>query len=157
MFTLDIFSAKLTSFAGIQKLSIGFLHTYICHGHHRRCPWRKNLPCGEISPHDILLLEEILHMTDWHVEKVLHVRNVNKICKLDTWCMQFMVFCRIKLLKNQVFGDLRCFVEIFLLWFTRFCVEKNWAKNCVCGEKRTNIVYALHFSLFCHQQSWEMS
>ena len=37
---------------------------HICHGHHGRCPWRKNLSCGEISPHDILLLEEIFHMTD---------------------------------------------------------------------------------------------
>ena len=51
--------------------------------YHGRCPWRKNLPCGEISAHDILLLEEILHMAEWHIEKVLHVRNVNTICKLD--------------------------------------------------------------------------
>ena len=71
---------------------------HICHGYHGRCPWRKNLPCGEISAHDILLLEEILHMTEWHIEKVLHVRNVNTICKLDKWCVQFMVFCRIKLI-----------------------------------------------------------
>ena len=56
---------------------------HICHGHHGRCPWRKNLPCGEISPHDILSLGEILHMTDWHVEKVLHIRNVKKICYVE--------------------------------------------------------------------------
>ena len=23
----------------------------ICHRHHRRCLWRTNLPCGEMSPH----------------------------------------------------------------------------------------------------------
>ena len=28
-----------------------------------------------------------------------------------------------------------------LLRFTRSCVEKNWAKNCASGEKRTNIMY----------------
>ena len=51
----------------------------------------------------------------------------------------FMLFyCKISLL-----CDLRCFVaKSVLSRFTRFGVEKNWAKNFVCGEKRTNIRYA---------------
>ena len=49
-----------------------------------------------------------------------------------------MLFCgKISLLCN-----LRCFVaKSVLSLFTRFGVEKNWAKNFVCGEKRTNIRY----------------
>ena len=51
----------------------------------------------------------------------------------------FMLFyCKISLL-----CDSRCFVaKSVLSRFTRFGVEKNWAKNFVCGEKRTNIRYA---------------
>ena len=51
----------------------------------------------------------------------------------------FMLFyCKISLL-----CDLRCFVaKSVLSRFTRFGVEKNWANNFVCGEKRTNIRYA---------------
>ena len=50
----------------------------------------------------------------------------------------FMLFyCKISLL-----CDLRCFVaKSVLSRFTRFGVEKNWANNFVCGEKRTNIRY----------------
>ena len=53
----------------------------------------------------------------------------------------FMLFyCKISLL-----CDLRCFVaKSVLSRFTRFGVEKNWANNFVCGEKRTNIRYALN-------------
>ena len=48
----------------------------------------------------------------------------------------FMLFyCKISLL-----CDLRCFVaKSVLSRFTHFGVEKNWAKNFVCGEKRTNM------------------
>ena len=55
----------------------------------------------------------------------------------------FMLFyCKISLL-----CDLRCFVaKSVLSRFTRFGVEKNWANNFVCGEKRTNIRYAPGFA-----------
>ena len=36
----------------------------ICHNHHNRWLWRKNLPCGEISPHDRLSCAENLHSTN---------------------------------------------------------------------------------------------
>ena len=83
------------------------------------------LSCGEISSHDRLSHGEILHMTDCHVEKALHMRNVKNICNVEKVCVQFMFFCHIKMLYNQFFGDLSYFVEIFLSRFTRFCVEKN--------------------------------
>ena len=108
---------------------------HICYGYHGRCPCRKNLPCGEISAHDILLLEEILHMTDWHVEKVLHVRNVNTICKLDKWCVQFMVFCRIKLLKNQFLAIYAVLSRFFAVIYALLCGEKLSQKLCLWRKK----------------------
>ena len=47
-----------------------------------------------------------------------------------------------------VFGCEICFVAIYAIFrisvlsrFTRFCVEKNWAENCMGGEKMTNMRY----------------
>ena len=52
--------------------------------------------------------------------------------------MHIMLFCY----KICSFCDLRCFVaKSVLSQFTRFCMEKNWAKNCACGEKRTYMRY----------------
>ena len=39
----------------------------------------EKLSCGEICPYDRLSGGEILHMTDCHVENILHMRNVKKI------------------------------------------------------------------------------
>ena len=63
----------------------------------------------------------------------------------------FMLFyCKISLL-----CDLRCFVaKSVLSRFTRFGVEKNWANNFVCGEKRTNIRYDLDISVPKEKTSW---
>ena len=58
-----------------------------------------------------------------------------------------MVFCRILqyFVAKSFFCNLRCFVaKSVLVRFTRFCVEKNLAKNCARGEKMTNMRYALH-------------
>ena len=57
----------------------------------------------------------------------------------NLWC--FVAFYNI-LLHNHFFCDLRRFVaKSVLVWFTGFCVEKNWAKNCARGEKMTNMRY----------------
>ena len=57
----------------------------------------------------------------------------------NLWC--FVAFYNI-LLPNQFFCNLRCFVaKSVLVRFTRFCVEKNLAKNCARGEKMTNMRY----------------
>ena len=46
------------------------------------------------------------------------------------------------LVQNLFCCNLRCFVaKSVLSRFARFCVEKNWAKNCACGEKKTIIRY----------------
>ena len=61
------------------------------------------------------------------------------MCTINGVLMHIMLFC----CKICSFCDLRCFVaKSVLSRFTRFCVEKNLAKNCACGEKRTNIKYA---------------
>ena len=56
-----------------------------------------------------------------------------------------MVFCCILqyfVAKSVFFCNLRCFVaKPVLVRFTRFCVEKNLAKNCARGEKMTNMRY----------------
>ena len=49
------------------------------------------------------------------------------------------------LLHYQQFALFRC--EIVLSRFTRYCVEKIWAKNCARGEKMTNMRYAHHLVL----------
>ena len=55
-------------------------------------------------------------------------------------CAIYGFFVALNCCKISFFGDLCYFVKNFLSRFTRFCVEKNWDKNCVCGEKRTNIM-----------------
>ena len=54
-------------------------------------------------------------------------------------CTIYGFFC-VKLLSNHFFAIFTIFQE-FLPRFTRFCVVKSCAKNCVCGEKKTNIRY----------------
>ena len=57
----------------------------------RAVPVEKKLSCGEICPQDRLTGGEIFHMTDCqvkklticYVEKVLHMRNVKKICNVE--------------------------------------------------------------------------
>ena len=116
-------------------------------------PVEKNLSCGEICPHDRFSCGQILHITDCHVDKFLTWQIVmwkkfstwemwrkfvmwrNNVYNL--WC--FVAFYAV-LLQNR---DLRRFVAISVLsQFTRFCVEKNLAKNGPGGEKGTNIRYA---------------
>ena len=52
--------------------------------------------------------------------------------------------------KYEVWPSLTCaqkskdnmlFTKSVLSRFTRFCVEKNLAQNCICGEKMTNMRY----------------
>ena len=58
--------------------------------------------------------------------------------------MWFTLFCR------EI-----CFVaKSVLLTFTCFGVEKNWAQNVVCGEKRTNIRYGSHPPIHQYFLGW---
>ena len=81
----------------------------------------ENLSHGEISPHE-----------------KCGDKSVNIMCTIFDVLSHFMLFC----CKIFLLCDLRCFVaKSVLSWFTRFGVEKNRAKNCDCGEKRTNMRY----------------
>ena len=110
----------------------------------------KNLSCREISV--LYALEmwqnlKFLHM--WSNLKFLHMTDVEKsevsphlAC---VWCGEclYIYTCYAVLSKNWFCCDLRRFVaKSVLLRFTHFCVEKNLTKDCICGEKMTNIRYA---------------
>ena len=62
----------------------------------------------------------------------------SSVSKYSYFFVLFFYLCSICL---QIFP--RCYIPIFdglvLLQFTRYCVEKNWAKNCARGRKTTNI------------------
>ena len=60
-----------------------------------------------------------------------NVYNYGVLLHFTIFCCQISFFC-----------NLRCFVaKSVLVRFTRFCVEKNLAKNCARGEKMTNMRY----------------
>ena len=65
-----------------------------------------------------------------------------------------MVFCCILqyfVAKSVFFCNLRCFVaKPVLVRITRFCVEKNLAKNCARGEKMTNMRYEWRWQIQIH-------
>ena len=63
---------------------------------------------------------------------------------INKLCVQFMVFCHILycyVAKSVLFGFTLFCRKIVLSRFTRYCVEKIWAKNCARGEKMTNMRY----------------
>ena len=61
------------------------------------------------------------------------------MCTIYGVLLHFTIFC----CQISFFCNLRCFVaKPVLVRFTRFCVEKNLAKNCARGEKMTNMRYA---------------
>ena len=62
------------------RLGTSHVHTSYLSRVPRAVPVEKIWSCGEICPHDRWSGGVILHMTDCHVEKILHMRNVKKIC-----------------------------------------------------------------------------
>ena len=98
--------------------------------------------CGEF----FCPVEKFIHITDCHVEK-FSTWWIVMWKKLSTW----KIWRKSVMWRNYVYNlwrfiALNCckiiFLAIyavlsryFLSRFTRFCVEKNWAKNCACGEK----------------------
>ena len=91
---------------------------------------------------------KFLHITD--VEKSDVSPHLTRV-----WCGECLYICTryAVLLKNWFCRDLRCFVaKSVLLQFTHFCVEKNWTKESICGEKMTIIRYVL--SMTKVQTSW---
>ena len=86
--------------------------------------------CGEICH-----VEKCFHMTDistWEMKNVETICFYALILHNHISLSQLTMYCY----------NLRCFVaKSVLLRFTRFCVEKNWTRNCACGENKTNIRY----------------
>ena len=81
--------------------------------------------CGEICH-----VDKCFHMTDistWEMKNVETICFYALILHNHISLSQLTMYCY----------NLRCFVaKSVLLRFTRFCVEKNWTKNCACGEKK---------------------
>ena len=82
--------------------------------------------CGKISYFSTWQMWRFLaflHM--WHVCDVkmsTHMQNLS-YCVIKSVVLQITQFCR----------------ETVVSWFTHFCVEKNLSKNCISGEKMTNM------------------
>ena len=121
----------------------------------------KKLPCGEIAAVHawrlwrnlkylhVLSNFKFLHMRDVEIPKIYphvekfqispHCRSQHVAC---VWCKnvntnaKFMLF----FIKSVFFCNLRNFVaKSVVSWFTHFCVEKNLSKNCISGDKMTNM------------------
>ena len=84
---------------------------------------KKNLSCGEISPHDRLSCGDILRMTNCQWEKCLRMVNMEK----NLSCV---------LLQNKFCCNLRCFVAESIFFCNYALLHgKNLTKNCARGEK----------------------
>ena len=93
---------------------------------------------------------EILHMTDCHVEKILHMRNVKKIygkcgeimCTMYGVLSHFMLFCsRISFFVIYAVLSRNIYLAIHAL----LRGEKFNKKNCARGEKMTNMRYGASY------------
>ena len=110
-----------------------------------RCPWRKNLSCGEISNFCTWQMKrnlKFLHM--WINFTFHHMTDVEKseisfiMCTIYGILLHFMLFCCKKLIFFAIYAVFR---KISLLQFTRYCVEKILAQISDRGEKMTNMRY----------------
>ena len=102
-------------------------------------------------------MEKFVYMTDCHVKKFLHRRNVNKIYHIEK------VLHMINVEQNVLCGEIChvekciklfcckiCFVTIYdvlsrNLFRRAFCVQKNLTKNFAFGEKRQILPQAKSF------------
>ena len=107
----------------------------------------------EISPH----AEEFQIFPHNICGEMWNFAKFGGISHISTWQVwrntKFTLFCCCKI----------CFVMNYAVFaksvfarFTRFCVEKNWAKNWVGGEKMTNIRYVSNHH-FTHRSKWGFS
>ena len=89
------------------------------------------------------IIFKFLHMTDAEKSEISFV-----VCTIYGILLHFTLFCSIFL---AFYADLsqNCFLRL-----TRFCVEKNLAKNSARGEKMTNMRYAFRHPLENMGQEW---
>ena len=92
----------------------------------------------EISPH----AEEFQLFPHNRCGKMWNFAKFGGILHISTWQMwrnpKFTLFCCCKICFVTNYA---VFAKSVLARFTRFCVEKNWAKNWIGGEKMTNMRY----------------
>ena len=106
---------------------------------------------SQAPPEIICHVEKFFHLTDWNSP---HNRLScgNKFSKREMWRKSVMwrnklyhLWCFVALysivLQNHFFAIYAVLSQNWLSRFTRFCVEKNLAKKCACGEKMTNTRY----------------
>ena len=84
-----------------------------------------------------------IHM--WRNFRFLHTADVQKYeisqhvaC---VWCQNVNTYAKFKLFCNKIsfLQFTQFYRETVVSWFTHFCVEKNLSKNCISGEKMTNM------------------
>ena len=100
----------------------------------------------EISPH----AEEFQLFPHNRCGKMWNFAKFGGILHISTWQMwrnpKFTLFCCCKICFVTNYA---VFAKSVLARFTRFCVEKNWAKNWIGGEKMTNMRYACYLRYNC--------
>ena len=102
----------------------------ICHEYHELYSWRKKCQkkmekfqlsmygkCGEIE--NFSTCGEISDVSTWQMWRNLKLCVQFIVCFVAKTFLRITLFCR----------------EILLSRFTRYCVEKTWAKKCARGEK----------------------
>ena len=111
-------------------------HTWYLSRTHGRCPWRKNLSCGEISNFCTWnMWRKLKFLHKWINFKFLHMTDVEKseisfvVCTIYGILLHFTLFCCNFLAFYAVLSQNRS------LRLTRYCVETNLAKNSTRGEK----------------------
>ena len=144
------FQNHRSNFIGLSAKALHFLHTThlfaqkvyrifdrgaipdICHLYHMWFLWRTNLPCGETSDFYTwhIKVEKFQIYPHARCEKIWILSTCEEISNFSTWQMwrnlKFILFCcKISFVAKSVLSQNLCCRNL--------CVEKNWAKHCVCG------------------------
>ena len=118
----------------------------------------KNLPCGESSPLDRLSCVKILHMSDCDVERFLLAYgkcgknpSFREMWRKSALWRNLSTFIHKRNVDTDQFCRKICFVTVYNFlsqnMFYRDSRAYALGKIFACGEKRTNIRYALKLDL----------
>ena len=108
----------------------------ICHKHHKRCLWRKNLSCGEIFPYDRLSCGEGSPHDKLSVGKCLHIENKEKNQVMWRNVEQNLSCGDIS--PHDKCGD-KSFLSLFMLFCCEICFVAIYAvlpRNLFCRDLR---------------------
>ena len=129
MFLLPISEAITVRCVPNSKSNITRTHTSYLSRTQGRCPWRKNLSCGEISNFCTWnMWRKLKFLHKWINFKFFHMTDVEKseisfvVCTIYGILLHFTLFC-CKIC--FFFGDFRCFVAwSFFAIYALLCGEK---------------------------------